>query len=136
MYWIDWFDSPRYWRDGVPVSSDAPPDFVLVICPQQTLNSVQQIPRLQMLNPSWVFPDEPREFGPVVGMILKTTVRKAPGGLTLNACGPCTYRASLNDYSAVQWKDEIQLRVVSVDHDSRSLVGEFIQKLSPKTNAR
>ena len=132
-YSINWFDSPRWWRDGRVVRDEAPAEIVLVVRPRTlTLPPLVQEPRLWMLGNSWVFPDEPREVGPAPGMLLVTTVRKGPNGLSLKDCGPSQYAATLSDYSAVRWKDRIRFRVTSVDHAARTLVGEFIEKIPPE----
>ena len=60
-------------------------------------------------------------------MILTTTVRKAPNGLTLKECGPGYYHAELNDYAQVAWKDTIRFRVLTVDHQAKSMTGEFVE---------
>ncbi len=133
-YSINWFDSPRWWRDGRIVRNEAPADIVLVVRPRTSaLPPLVQKPCLQMLDNSWVFPDEPREVGPALGMLLITTVRKGPKGLALKECGPSQYAATLSDYSAVRWKDRIRLRVTSVDHAARTLIGEFIEKIPPES---
>lgn len=132
-YRIDWRDSPRWWQEERETRDGTPPDVVLIVTPRRSpLPLLAREPQLHSTGGrSWVFPDEPREVGPVPGMLLTTTVRKGPKGLTLKECGPRWYTATFADYSQVQWKDRVRFRVTSVDHQTRSLVGEFVEKLPP-----
>jgi hypothetical protein len=108
-YQIYWFDCPRWWTAKGPDASSAPADIVICIRPRQSaFIGIQSPPQLRGYGDKWVFPDEPRQVGPQAGMELITTVRKAPSGLILKECGPRQYSAALEDYSQVQWKDQIR----------------------------
>jgi hypothetical protein len=133
-YLIDWSDSPRWWPDGGGEKDDPPHDIVLTLRARTLpLAPLDREPRLgRSVARSWVFPDEPREIGPVPGMLLTSTVRKAPNGLTLKECGPGGYAATLVDYSPVEWKDRVRFRVTRVDHLAQTLVGEFVEKLDER----
>ena len=137
-YRIDWSDAPQWWREDGVAPEDAPPDLVLSLQPRTSpVPPLAQEPRLGWaVSRSWAFPGEPREVGPMPGMLLTTTVRKGPKGLILKECGPGNYAATLADYSAVEWKDRVRFRVISVDHEAESMVGEFVEKLAPEPRAR
>ena len=50
--------------------------------------------------------------------------------LVLKPCGPLAYRPILQDLSGVEWRDEIDVRVVSVDHEANEFEAELIAKRS------
>jgi Family of unknown function (DUF6386) len=130
LFAIQWFNSPRWWRDDRSVPDGAPVDIVAVLKPRLTpFAEICSQSRLDFYSSAYLFESTTRRVGPEPGMILTTKVRRGPSGeLCLKECGPRSYRASLVDYSGVAWKDTIRLRVISVDHHSKQLVGEFVEK--------
>jgi hypothetical protein len=128
VYAIHWFDSPRWWTDDDRRPDVAPPDFVVCLHPRSgPIAAITDEPRLFGVTDRFLFDSPTRQIGPQPGMILTTTVRKGPNGLTLKDCGPGHYYATLTDYSQVAWKDTIRFRVISVDHDAKEMIGEFIE---------
>ena len=134
-YAIEWFDSPRWWNEDHAVPEHAPPDIVLVIQGRGgPFRQPNAEPRFKELSDHFLFDSPRRRIGPEPGMLLTTTVRKGPSGLTLKDCGPCHYQARLVDYSNVKWKDRIRFEVLSVDHKARVIAGKFFELLpSAKT---
>ena len=59
-------------------------------------------------------------------MKVKTKVLNAPEGLVLKHCGPCSYRPILADTTAVEWKDEVIVRVTSVNHARKEMAVELV----------
>ncbi len=131
LYAISWFDSPRWWTDKRNVPTDAPADFVVVLRPRTTpFVQIDSSPRLDVCGEEFLFPSATRLVGPQPGMLLSTTVRNGGRGeLCLKNCGPRDYKASLVDYVGLEWKDRIRLRVLTVNHENRELVGEFVEKV-------
>lgn len=131
VYAIHWFDSPRWWREDHRPPDDSPPDFVVVIRPRSTaFGRVTTQPQLTGCADEFLFASSTRQVGPQPGMTLTTVVRKnVSGELSLKNCGPRAYRASLTDYSQVAWKDTVRFRVVRVDHETRTLIGEFLERI-------
>jgi hypothetical protein len=128
VYSIRWFDCPRWWTDDHARPADAPADFVIMLRPRSgPIATIDAEPRLKGLTDKFHFDAPTRQIGPQPGMILTTTVRKAPNGLTLKSCGPCEYSASLSDYSQVAWKDTIRFRVLTVDHAAKAMTGKFVE---------
>ena len=128
VYSIRWFDSPRWWAEDHRVPSDAPVDYVIRLRDRSgAMNAVAMEPRFSGRSEMFLFDSSTRQIGPQPGMILTTTVRKAPNGLTLKDCGPGYFRATLADYSQVAWKDTIRFRVLTVDHQAKQLTGEFVE---------
>jgi hypothetical protein len=129
LYRIAWSDSPRWWGASGLVASDAPPELVITASPRSsTFLPPASEPRLLGNTDTFLFPSSARVVGPIPGLLLPTEVRKAPAGLTLKACGPCGYKPSLRDYRAVSWRDRIVIRVVSVDHASRTMMADLEHK--------
>jgi hypothetical protein len=130
VYAIGWFDSPRWWSEDHRPPEGAPADFVVRVVPRsRPISPIAAEPRFSGLANGFLFDSPTRRVGPEVGMILTTKVRTGAEGLALANCGPCHYRAKLTDYSQVAWKDTIRIRVVAVDHDSKELTGEFVEKV-------
>jgi hypothetical protein len=131
-YAIEWSDSPRWWNEEHTIREDAPTDFVLVIqCRSSPFRQPDSEPRFSGVDDRFLFDSPARRVGPEPGMLLTTSVRKGPSGLTLKDCGPRYYQATLVDYSSVKWKDRIRFEVLSVDHKSRLITGKFIELLPP-----
>ncbi len=130
VFAINWFNSPRWWRDDHYVPDDAPVDIVAVMKPRLTpFAEIRSQPRLDFYSSNYLFESTTRRVGPEPGMILTTKVRRGPSNeLCLKECGPCGYAASLVDYSGVAWKDTIRFRVVAVNNEAKQIVGEFVQK--------
>jgi hypothetical protein len=127
VYSIRWFDSPRWWTEDHTMPVDAPADFVITLRPRTgPIATIDAEPRLKGLSDAFLFDSSTRQIGPQRGMILTTTVRKAPNGLTLKSCGPCEFSATLTDYAQVAWKDTIRFRVLTVDHGAKVMTGEFV----------
>jgi hypothetical protein len=129
-YAIQWSDSPRWWNDDGAVPDSAPADIVLTM--QERRGQFSQLsvePRFSRIDDHFLFDSPTRRIGPEPGMILTTTVRKGPSGLTLKDCGPCYYQATLVDYSNVKWKDKIRFEVLSVDQKARVITGKFIERV-------
>ena len=129
-YWVHWSGSPRWWREDGSVPDAAPADFIFKIAAASQPRLGPRESRLDMVDPRWVYPELARETGPVPGMVLVTTVRKAPSGLTLKPCGPCFYQAELVDYAPVQWRDQVRIRVDTVDHSARRFLATFVETLT------
>lgn len=132
VYSIYWFNSPRWWTEDDQTPDDAPADFVVRIRRHDgAIPALNSEPRFSELEDSFLFESTTREIGPRAGMTLRTKVRKNVGGdLTLKDCGPCSYSASLVDYSQVAWKDVVRFKVVDVNHDSKHITGELIDVIS------
>jgi hypothetical protein len=131
MFAIDWLNSPRWWRDDHSISDDALVDLVAVLRPRSTpFTGVDSQPRLNFSSDTYIFESTTRRVGPEPGMILTTKVRKnLSSELCLKDCGPRGYQASLVDNAGIAWKDTIRLKVLSVDHTSKTLIGEFVDKV-------
>jgi hypothetical protein len=130
VYCIAWEDSPRWWSASAVATTDAPPDLVVTLVPRsQQFSAPVSKPRLLGNRATFLFASATRVIGPVPGMRLATSVRKAPSGLTLAACGPCSYRPTLIDYESVSWRDRIIFRVLSVDHGTKTMTGAFEEKV-------
>lgn len=129
VFGISWFESPIWWREDGRVPEDAPPDFVVLVRERDgPYSGLQSEPRFTDSSAVYLFPSESRRLGPEPGMVLKSKVRKHPDGkLSVADCGPGSYRVLLNDYSALEWRRGIRIRVLTVDHDARSMCGEFIE---------
>lgn len=131
IYAIHWFDSPSWWTEDHNPPADAPADFVIVIRPRTaSIPALESEPRFHGVTDGFLFDSSTRQIGPQPGMILTTKVHKGSNGLTLKDCGPCSYRASLIDYSRVAWKDTIRFKVISVDHEAKEMIGEYIETLN------
>lgn len=131
VYHIAWSDSPQWWGASGLLAGGAPPDLVITTTPRSdTFVPPPSEPRLLGDTDTFLFPSSARVVGPVPGLLLPTEVRKAPSGLTLKACGPCGYKPSLRDYGAVSWRDRIVIRVLSVDHASRTMMADLEHKRS------
>jgi len=127
---INWIESGQFWNESGPDRTHAPSDLVISISARQGhFPGVSGEPHVTGLRQKWLFPDEPRRIGPEVEMVLVTTVRKGPKGLTLKECGPMIYSATLEDYSGVQWKDRIRFVVTWVDHGNRTMTGRLLGRI-------
>jgi hypothetical protein len=129
VFAIYWFESPIWWRESGDVPDDAPPDYVACLRRSDApYLGLESIPRFTSWPGRFLFPSVTRRVGPEPGMILTTKARKNPTGeLTLANCGPGNYSAYLRDYSMLKWSKTIRFRVLSVDTDSRSMQGEFLE---------
>lgn len=116
---------------GEPIPKSAPPDLVLVLRPRQKFTKPKEEPRL-VGDGSWLFPGEPRQVGPVPGMLIETVVVARGRERVLKWAGPGNYRPVLADMSAVAWKDRIVVRVLgSIDHNEKEFACELVRKLPP-----
>jgi hypothetical protein len=126
-YGIEWQDCPDWY---MPEDTEhAPPDVVLLlrprrgsfIVPETELNlfglSDSSMPRSR-----WLFPHEPRKLGPVVDMVLRTEVVSRRGELVLKPCGPCEYRPVLPNMAGFKVKDQLDVKVLSVDHEMKEFL--------------
>jgi hypothetical protein len=130
VYRIAWEDSPRWWSESTVIATDAPPDLVVTVAPRsRQFSAPVSQPRLLGNSATFLFASATRAIGPVPGMRLATSVRKAPSGLTLAPCGPCSYRPTLIDYESVSWRDRIIFRVLSVDHATKTMTGAFEERV-------
>lgn len=134
LFAIDWLNSSRWWREDHSVPEDAPVDIVAVVRPRSTpFSEVSSEPRLDFCTEDFLFESTTRRVGPEPGMVLTTKVRRGPSNdLCLKGCGPCGYSASLVDNSGVAWKDTIRLKILSVDHGARKIVGELVGKVEER----
>jgi hypothetical protein len=130
IYSIHWHDSPRWWTEDHEAPADAPSDLVIVLSPRTSpLAKVDVEPRFFGISENFLFDSKTRKVGPEPGMVLTTKICKGPDGLCLKNCGPKSYQATLIDYSPVEWKDFIRFNVVSVNHNQKTLTGEFLEKI-------
>ena len=130
-YSIQWSDSPRWWNEENAIPDDAPPDVVLVVQARNhdPFRQPDSEPRFRDCGDHFIFDSSSRRTGPEPGMLLTTSVRKGPSGLTLKDCGPCLYSPKLVDYLNVKWKDRIRFEVISVDHKAHSMIGKLVEIL-------
>lgn len=131
LYAIDWHKSPCWSTDDRAVPSDAPADFVAVLHLRSApFPGLASEPRFEGRSGPYLFESSTRQVGPQPGMVLTTKVRRsASNDLCLKDCGPVGYRAALVDYSRVGWKDTIRFKVLTVDHEAKQLVGEFVERV-------
>jgi hypothetical protein len=129
IYAIGWHDSPRWWRESGS-APDAPADLVVTLAPRRSaFVAPTSAPRNFGHGNAFLFDSATRVLGPAPGMRLATKVMKSPTGLTLAPCGPCSYKPSLTDYSAVEWRDRIVIRVISVDPATKTMTASFEEKI-------
>jgi hypothetical protein len=128
---INWSRSPEWHTaPGEPVPATAPADVVLRVRPRAgAFTAPSEEPRFFVVSePGWLFPDEPRQLGPAVGMILTTTVVKRRDELLLKPCGPLSYRPVLPDVTGLEWHDEVDVRVVAVHDDRKEFEAELVAR--------
>ena len=134
VYGIHWTDSPDWYTPpGQAVPESAPADVVLRLTRRDGVFTPPAAEPLLFAaaTPGWLFPREPRRLGPVPGMILRTSVVRRGNELLLKPCGPLDYRPRLKDISGHAWRDELDVRVLSVNHESREFEAVVVQRLSP-----
>jgi hypothetical protein len=131
VYGIDWTGSPAWYSPSGEAPESAPADIVLRLTRRAgTFVAPSAEPRLfAERSPGWLFPEEPRRLGPIPGMILRTSVVRRGADLLLKPCGPLDYRPTLQDMSGCAWRDELDVRVLSVDHESREFQAEVVQRV-------
>jgi hypothetical protein len=129
LFTIDWAESPRWYvPTGMKVPADAPADLVLIVRPALRPVTVTSEPRVSGAQDSWLFTDELRVVGPVIGMTLVTTVIKTTSGLALKHAGPGGYRPVLSELAGLQWHDKIVVCVDQVDHAKREMQVLFVRR--------
>jgi len=129
VYAVMWEDATDWFTGaGEPVSDSAPADFVLRLTRRvESFVALSTEPRFVAgLEAQWLFPEQPRRLGPVPGMILSTSVALRRDVLVLKPCGPGGYRPIVEDMSRLRWRDRIQVRVLSVNHQAREFVAEIV----------
>ncbi|MDR3616520.1 MAG: DUF6386 family protein [Candidatus Obscuribacterales bacterium] len=123
-YGIDWQECPDWY---MPEDTErAPPDVVLLVTPRRSAFTVpegspslfERVNSLISLD-GWLFPDELRRLGPVPGMVLSTMVISRRGELALKPCGPGEYRPVLQNMAGFKVKDQLDVKVLSVDHERK-----------------
>lgn len=136
LYEIAFDLSPRWWRPDGAVPEDAPAGIVAVLRTRTTdFTPPTKELRLDSLldwSPGerpFVFESTTRVVGAQPGMVLESKVIKGVDGLSLKACGPDNYRATLPSFEGLKWKDRVEFRVISVHHDKMLIHGEFVRKL-------
>ena len=136
LYDISFWQSPRWWSpDQQQTPPDAPADYVAILQPRQgdlTIPDELQLDYLRNWEPGptkYLFGSSTRLVGPQVGMELVSTVRRSGDSFTLKDCGPGDYSASLTSFDGLGRSDRVRFRVVSVDHEDETLVGELIAKV-------
>jgi hypothetical protein len=129
VYAIAWRSSASWLKErGCAGRGERPADLIVLI--RERSASYAPPRRFRLIGSGeFLFPSDTRVAGPQVGMLVETTVRRSPRGLCLKPCGPGAYDAALVDYTGVAWRDRIILRVTSVDHERRELLGELVEKL-------
>jgi hypothetical protein len=133
VYGITWSDSPDWFtQPDEDVPESAPADIVLRLTRRAgTFVASDTEPRLfAEMDPGWLFPEAQRRLGPVPGMTLRTSVVRRGDDLLLKPCGPLGYRPRLKDMSGHAWRDELTVRVLSVNHESREFEAEVVQRSS------
>lgn len=116
---------------GQPIPDSAPPDLVLVLQPRTKFAKPKEEPRL-VGSGTWLFPKEPRQVGPVPGLLVETVVVARGTERVLRWAGPGNYRPVLADMSQVAWKERIEVRVLgSVDHEEQTFACELVRRLPP-----
>lgn len=115
---------------GQPIHESAPPDLVLVLQPRAKFAKPKEEPRLFCRFGQWVFPKEPRQVGPVPGMLIETLVVKRGLEKVLKWAGPGHYRPILPDMAGLAWRDRLEVRVAgNVDHEEKSFAAELVRRL-------
>jgi hypothetical protein len=131
---IAWDDSPDWYvPPGEPVPIGAPADIVIRIQPRPPDTAFappQSEPRVFSKFEGWLFPDLPRQLGPMPGMLLSTTVVRRRDDLVLKPCGPLGYRPILPDMAGLNWNDRILIEVLTVDHEAREFTAS-LKRCSP-----
>jgi hypothetical protein len=133
VYGIMWNNSPDWYAPpGSPVPESAPADVVLRLSRRQSAFTARDVePHLFMnVDRGWLFPEEPRRLGPLPGMILRTSVVRRREEFLLKPCGPLSYRPIMKNMSGYEWREEVDVRVLSVNHESQEFEAEVVQRLS------
>ncbi len=127
-YSVVWHDAPDWFvEEGQPVPASAPADIVIVLSHRaKRFEAPRASPRFFVNAREWLFPEKPRRLGPVPGMVLSTSAVLRRDDLVLKPCGPASYRPVVEDMSRLQWRDRVQVRVVSVNHDAREFAAEIV----------
>jgi hypothetical protein len=132
VYGITWTDSPDWYSPpGSPVPESAPADVVLRLNRRESEFTAPGVePRLFVdVDRGWLFPEEPRRLGPVPGMILRTSVVRRREEFLLKPCGPLSYRPVIKNMFGYEWREELDVRVLSVNHESQEFEAEVVQRL-------
>lgn len=130
VYGIVWHDAPDWYvAPGAEVPESAPPDVVVRLTPREgEFVPPTTEPRIFVETADrWIFPEEPRRLGPVPGMTLRTRVVRRRDDLVLKPCGPRDYRPILKTTTDLDWNDEIDVRVVAVNHETREFEAELVK---------
>lgn len=131
VYLIDWFDSPNYWNSEYKTPDNAPADIVILVRSRdKSFKAYQHEPHLVPDSSEFLFESVNRVVGPIPGMLLETKVWKNSKGLTLKDCGPLNYKPIAEDYSKMQWKDKVRIKVVSVDHEKKTMDVEYLETVN------
>jgi hypothetical protein len=124
VYSIDWREAADLKPAGEPA------DVVLLLRPRRgRFAAPKEDPRIFCRFGVWVFPDEPRQTGPSPGLIVSTVVIARGKERLLKPEGRWLYRPILADMSGLAWKDQVEVRVVAVDHQEKSFQAELVRKL-------
>ncbi|MGE0785752.1 MAG: DUF6386 family protein [Sandaracinaceae bacterium] len=78
----------------------------------------------------FLFESTTRRVGPSPGAVLTTAVRRGKDRLTLKDVyyGVGFFRVDLRDWSGVQWKDEVDVRVLEVDVGEKLIWAELVAR--------
>jgi len=132
IYLIDWFNSPKYWNSDYKIPDKAPPDYVVLISKiENNFTALNEEPRLVSDDNEFLFESSTRLVGPIEGMELKTKVWRNKSALILKECGPLNYKPYFDDYTNVQWKDSVTIRVIEVNHDEKKMRCELVSINKP-----